>query len=72
MADPIRTMRDLYAAHGEEVGALHERRMRTWLDRRPQDAFGRHRYDPADFGWSYDGLTEEFAAYSSRYAVGTA
>lgn len=72
MADPVQAMRDLYAAHGEEVGPLHERRMRTWLDQRPQDTFGRHRYDPADFGWSYDGLAEEFADYSSRYDVGSA
>ncbi len=72
MTDPIQTMRDLYAAHDEEIGPLHERRMRTWLERRPQDAFGRHRYDPADFGWSYAGLAEEFADYSARFDVGAA
>ena len=29
-----------------------------WL--RPKDAFGRHVYDPADYGWTYPGLAEEF------------
>ena len=72
MHDPIGAMRTLYAAHGEEIGPLHERRMRTWLEQRPQDAFGRHRYDPADFGWSYDGLAEEFTDYRARFGVGTA
>jgi hypothetical protein len=57
----------LYAAHGEEVTDLHARRMRAWLVDRPQDAFGRHRYDPADFGWTYDELADEFADYSARY-----
>ena len=72
MDDPIGAVRALYAMRDEEIGALHERRMQTWLDRRPQDAFGRHRYDPADFGWSYDGLAEEFADYRARFDVGTA
>lgn len=69
--DPIGAVRALYAAHGEEIGELHDRRMRTWLEQRPQDAFGRHRYDPADFGWSYDGLAEDFADYRTRFDVGT-
>jgi hypothetical protein len=36
---------------------------------RHQAAFGRHRYDPADFGWSYDEIAEQFAAYRERFAV---
>jgi hypothetical protein len=69
MADPIGTVRDLYARHGEPVTELHERRMHAWLDQRGQDAFGRHRYDPADFGWTYASLDEEFADYTSRYGI---
>ena len=65
-------MRGLYAAHGEEVSDLHARRMRAFLDQRPQDAFGRHVYDPADFGWTYAGLAEEFAGYTGRYGITTA
>ena len=59
-----RAVSALYAQFGEEVSDLHARRMRAWLDDRPQDAFGRHRYDPADFGWTYDGLADEFADYT--------
>ena len=36
---------------------------------RPKDAFGRHRHDPADFGWSYDDIRAEFADYTARYGV---
>ena len=57
------------ATVGDEVSDLHARRMRTWLEDRPQEAFGRHRYDPADFGWTYPGLADEFSHYTERYLV---
>jgi hypothetical protein len=71
MADPLGTIRALYAASGGEVSDLHARRMRAFLDHRPKDAFGRHRYDPGDFGWTYAGLAEEFREYTERYHIGT-
>jgi len=67
VADPVATVSALYAQVGEEVTDLHARRMRAWLEDRPQDAFGHHRYDPADFGWTYAGLGEEFRHYTDRY-----
>jgi hypothetical protein len=72
IADPVGTVRALYRDFGQEVGSLHARRMRALLDDRPQDAFGRHRYDPADFGWTYPGLAEEFRDYTERYHIGRA
>jgi hypothetical protein len=71
MADPVATVRDLYRSFGDEVGELHARRMEVFLEDRPKDVFGRHRYDPADFGWSYAGLGEEFSPYTQRYHVRT-
>ena len=67
VADPVATVSALYTRVGEEVTDLHARRMRAWLEDRPQDAFGHHRYDPADFGWTYAGLGEEFRHYTDRY-----
>ncbi len=32
----------------------------------------RHRYDPADFGWTYAGLDSEFRDYIERYRIETA
>jgi hypothetical protein len=69
MDDPLGTVRDLYRHFGGEVSDLHARRMEAFLQHRPKDAFGRHRYDPADFGWTYAGLAEEFSDYIDRYHV---
>ena len=69
IADPLSAVRGLYGTFGDEVSDLHARRMEAFLEQRPQDAFGHHRYDPADFGWTYAGLAEEFASYTSRYQV---
>jgi Sulfotransferase family len=71
MADPVATVRDLYRQFGGEVSDLHARRMEAFLRDRPKDAFGRHHYEPEDFGWTYDGLAEEFSDYTARYHVRT-
>jgi Sulfotransferase family len=72
MVDPVEAVRGLYRHFGETVSPLHARRMHAFLEDRPSDRFGRHRYDPADFGWTYAGLDEEFRRYIRRYGVKTA
>jgi len=67
--DPIAVVEGIYAHFGEPVGTLHRRRMQAWMRERHQSAFGRHRYDPADFDWSYDEIAEQFAAYRERFAI---
>jgi len=69
MADPIGTVRKLYARYGEEVSPLHERRIEAWMRSRTPGTTGRHAYDPADFAWSYDALAEKFSRYRARYGV---
>jgi hypothetical protein len=69
MADPVETVRQLYRRFGSEVSDLHARRMEVFLQHRPKDAFGKHHYDPVDFGWTYPGLAEEFSDYTARYHV---
>ncbi len=69
VTDAIGAVRRIYRHFGETPGALHERRMEAWLRDRPQQIFGRHIYDPADFGWTYDALAEHYQAYSTRYDV---
>jgi len=71
MADPVDTVRRLYRSFGAEVSDLHARRMDAFLDHRPKDVFGVHRYDPADFGWTYEELAEEFRPYTERYDIST-
>ncbi len=69
IADPVGAVKSIHARFDEDVSVLHERRMEAWMRERPQTAFGRHVYDPADFGWSYAELAEEFSDYRSRYDI---
>jgi hypothetical protein len=69
VADPVAAVRSLYQSFGDEVSDEHAQRMTALLSDRPKDAQGRHRYDPADFGWSYPEINEEFSDYTSRYGV---
>lgn len=69
MADPVDTVRSLYASFGEEMSDQHAQQMTALIKERGKDTFGRHRYDPADFGWSYAEISEEFSDYTSRYHV---
>jgi hypothetical protein len=71
MDNPLDAVRNLYRSFGGEVTELHARRMEAFLRDRPQDAFGRHVYDPRDFGWTYGGLAEEFVDYTTRYHIAT-
>jgi hypothetical protein len=67
--DPIGAVEALYAHFGERVGELHRRRMEAWMRDRPQSAFGRHRYDLADFALQADALDGAYAAYRERFAI---
>ena len=69
VTDPVQTVRELYRGFGDEVSAEHASAMSAHLKDRPKDAFGRHRYDPADFGWTYADINEEFSDYTTRYEV---
>ena len=69
MSDPVATVRRLYQSFGDDVSDLHAQRMTALLADRPKDAYGRHRYDPADFGWTYAEINEEFSDYTGRYDV---
>lgn len=69
MADPLAAMERLYASFGQELQPLHRRRIETWLQQRSQSAFGRHGYDPADFGYSDAQFEAEFGDYSARYSI---
>jgi hypothetical protein len=69
IADPVATVRALYAHFGAQVSPLHARRMEVWMRDRPREVHGRHVYDPADFGLTVEGLAERYAEYRERFAV---
>ena len=69
MRDPIGAVRRLYAHFGDEVSELHARRMRRWMQDRPQQAFGRHVYRAEELGLSRAALDAEYADYRERFGV---
>lgn len=69
MRDPLGTMRRIYGHFGETPLPLHERRIEAWLREKPQTEFGRHAYDPKDFGWTWDGLADQWKPYVERYGI---
>ncbi len=69
MADPIATVRAMYTHFGAELHPLHVRRMEVWMRDRPQEVFGRHVYDPGDFGLDPAELESRYRPYRHRYHV---
>lgn len=69
MRDPIPTMRTLYQALGDELTPQAESAMRAWLDDNPQDKFGKHEYQLAQFGLTPETVRRMFERYLSEYEV---
>ena len=69
MRRPIETMRQLYAALGDDFTPEAEGGMQAWLDDNPQGKFGRHEYQLDQFGLTPEGVRKRFDRYLSRYVV---
>lgn len=69
VADPVAAVRRIYAEFDSELHPLHVRRMETWMRIRGQDAFGRHGYDPGDFGLDEDRIRARYGDYIARYEI---
>ena len=69
MREPIRTMRKLYRALGDEFTGAAEAGMKVWLADNPQGKFGKHEYALAQFGLTADQVRSKFERYLSRYEV---
>lgn len=65
--NPLPFIEQLYAFLGEELTAEASARMEHWRAQTPREKQGEHRYDPADFGLSIEGLRERFRFYSDRF-----
>lgn len=66
---PIETMRNLYAAIGDDFTPEVEAAMTAWLADNPQGKFGKHEYNLDQYGLSVDKLGAGFERYLSRYDV---
>lgn len=67
VADPVAAVGTAYAELGLPLGDVARRRMQAWRDANPQDRWGRHHYDIAEFGIAPDQVRERFGSYRQRY-----
>ena len=68
-ADPVGCVRRIYREIGEELSPAAEAAMRKHTGEHVQHRYGRHVYDPADFGLERGALDERFAGYRARFDV---
>ena len=69
ISDPVESMRSIYRHFGDEIDALHERKIKTWVDQRPKNVFGIHQYSLEDFGLDAKTMREQYAEYTESYNV---
>jgi hypothetical protein len=67
--DPMATMRRVYAAFGDELDGQALRAMTAHVESHPRGHFGRHAYDPGEFGLDAGAIAERFRAYVQRYDI---
>ncbi len=68
-ANPMDSMRKLYAALGDEFTGQAEQGMQSWLDDNPQGKFGLHEYKLAQYGLGVERAAPVFERYLDRYEV---
>ena len=68
-ADPVGCAQRIYREIGEELPPAAEATMRKHVAEHVQHRYGRHTYDPADFGLEREALDERFASYRQRFDV---
>lgn len=68
-ADPLPVIARLYDFLGEQLTPAVRARMERWRAETPREKHGSHRYDPADFGLTMQGLRDRFRFYSERFQV---
>jgi hypothetical protein len=68
-SDPVGCVRRIYREIGEELSPAAEAAMRKHAGEHVQHRYGRHVYDPADFGLERGALDERFAGYRARFDV---
>lgn len=68
-ADPIGTVRRIYAAAGKTLDAAAEQAMRQWIDGSQRGRIGGHAYSAEDFGIDLAARREALKFYTERYQV---
>ena len=69
MNRPIETLRSIYEKFSIGFGKQQEDRIRTYLDSKPRDKYGRHEYRVEDLGVDVAEERARFRAYQDRFSV---
>lgn len=69
IADPIGTVRRLYAALGRELSPQAAARMQSLVESRPNGGYGQNRYRLTDYGLDAGEQRARFAAYAAHFDV---
>lgn len=69
MRDPVAGIEAAYRRIGRSFPVGFAERIRAYLAHKPKGKFGRHRYDPADWGYTADELRAKTRPYVDAYGV---
>lgn len=67
--DPLGTMRRVYAGIGEDIEGQPIQAMTAHVESHPKHRFGRHGYDPREYGLDAGAIAERFRPYVERYGI---
>jgi hypothetical protein len=69
VADPIGTVKHIYAQFELEWTGAYEERLQAYVNTHPQGQHGKHVYSGSDFGLRDEETAERFGAYIRRYRL---
>ena len=67
--DPAAAIGAAYQHFEEPFDPLHARKIKAWVDQRPKNILGVHKYSLEEFGLDARKLREQYAEYMERYNV---
>jgi hypothetical protein len=62
-------MRRVYAGFGEDIEGQPIQAMTAHVESHPKHRFGRHGYDPKEYGLDAGAIAERFRPYVERYGI---
>ncbi|HPG25320.1 MAG: sulfotransferase [Spirochaetaceae bacterium] len=69
MRDPVAAIEGAYARIGRPFAADYAARIRDYLAHKPKNKFGKHRYEPEDWGYTKAEIRASTQAYVEAYGV---
>ena len=69
MRDPVGGIKKAYAKVGRPFDETHAKRIQDYLDNKPKGKFGKHAYQPEDWGFTKAGIREQTKVYVDAYGV---